>query len=212
MSSVKNEEPSPGQRTRKSQRDLNKEATREAILRAARKLFARRGYSDTSLQAVVEAARVTTGAVYHHFQDKRGLFQAVAESVELEILKRVAQRVSGLPTAWEQVMAGALATLEICIEPEIRRIVFVDAPNVIGAAKWRQIELKFGYGMLCETLRELQRREEIRETPVEILGPMILGTLIEAANAIASTKDREVALEAAQKTVSLFLESLRVER
>src|SRR5258707_950225 len=101
----------------KTQRELNKEATRDAILHAARKLFARHGYADTSLAQVVQAARVTTGAVYHHFGDKKNLFQAVAESVEVEILKRIAERASDLPSAWQRLMAGTAAMLQVCTEP-----------------------------------------------------------------------------------------------
>jgi len=193
----------------RSQRDLNKEATRQAILHAARKLFGRRGYAATSLSAVVQAAHVTTGAVYHHFGDKQALFRAVAENVELEILHRVAAITLGLPTAWQQLTGGASAMLHICIEPDIRRIVFQDAPNVIGAAKWREIELQFGYGALCRNLEDLAAAGELRTVAVNVLAPMILGALIEAANAIAIADDRQTALAEAQKTVLLFLESLR---
>ena len=193
----------------KSLRELNKEATRAAILDAGRKLFGRHGYADTPLQAIVKAARVTTGAVYHHFCDKKALFQAVAERVELEILQRVAQSAQGLPTGWQRLTAGTAAMLQVCVEPDIRRIVFEDAPNVIGAASWRKIEMQFGYGALYQTLQELHAAGEIRSTPAHILAPMILGALIEAANAIGSAEDPQAALADAQKTLYLFLESLR---
>jgi AcrR family transcriptional regulator len=193
----------------KSRRDLNKETTREAILHAARGLFGRLGYAGTSLQDVVRAARVTTGAVYHHFGDKKTLFQAVAENVELEILQRVAAAAKDLPSSWERLTAGTSAMLQVSIEPDIRRIVFQDAPNVIGAATWREIELQFGYGALYRTLQELAAAGEIRTTAVNILAPMLLGALIEAANAIAVAGDPQVALADARKTVALFLESLR---
>jgi AcrR family transcriptional regulator len=193
----------------KSRRDLNKEVTREVILHAARKLFGRRGYADTSLNDVVREAGVTTGAVYHHFGDKKALFQAVAENVELEILQRVAAAAKELATPWQRLTAGTSAMLQICIEPDIRRIVFQDAPNVIGAASWRKIESQFGYGALYRTLQELAAAGEIRSAAINVVAPMLLGALIEAANAIALADDPQIARADAQKTVYLFLESLR---
>lgn len=198
-------------RTQKSRRDLNKEATRAAILAAARTLFASHGYVGTSLDAVVRSARVTTGAVYHHFGDKKELFQAVAESVEIEILKRVAERALAVTDAWQRLLAGVSAMLEICTEPAIRRIVFLDAPNVIGAAKWRAIELRFGYGALHRTFVELQEAGQIRAPAIDIVAPMILGALIEAANSVAIAKHKRVALAAAQETITRFLQCLRSE-
>jgi AcrR family transcriptional regulator len=196
--------------TQKSQRELNKEATRDAIVRAARKLFASRGYAETSLTEVVQLARVTTGAVYHHFGDKRDLFLAVAESIEMEVLQRIGEQAVQHQSTWEQLHAGSSAMLEICAEPEIRRIIFLDAPNVIGPAKWREVELHYGYGMLCDTLRRLTEDGEIHGVTVEVLAPMLLGALIEGANAVAAATDGRAALASARQTVFRFLESLRV--
>ncbi len=147
------------------------------------------------MTAIVRAARVTTGAVYHQFEDKRALFQAVAESVEVEILERVAERAIGLEDSWERLKAAASAMLEICTEP-------------IGAAKWRKIELRYGYGAMRATLAELQSKGELRSASVDVLAPMILGALIEAANAIATAKNQATALAQAQETLFLFLEAL----
>jgi AcrR family transcriptional regulator len=64
----------------KTQRDLHQESTRRSILRNARQLFTQKGYSATTLQAVVHAARVTTGAVYHHFGVKKGIYFARSQT------------------------------------------------------------------------------------------------------------------------------------
>lgn len=192
-----------------SRRDRNKELTRRGILRAARRLFSRHGYTDTPLNSVVQAAKVTTGAVYHHFGDKKGLFRAVAEDVEAEILKRVIDETRDTPDPWSRLLIGTLVMLDICSEPEIRRIIFIDAPNVIGGAEWREIELRYGYGAMRRTLAELVAAGKIRALSVDILAPMLLGSMIEAANSVASAQDKPAALRDAKEAVLIFAQALR---
>jgi AcrR family transcriptional regulator len=194
----------------KTQRDLHQESTRRSILRSARRLFAQKGYSATTLDGVVRAARVTTGAVYHHFGSKMDLFRAVAVAIEVEILERVGAATRDIQDPWSKLVSGVSAMLEICCEPDIRRIVLVDAPNVIGGAEWREIEIKYGYGAMHEALRGLQAAGAIRPLPVSILAPMLLGALIEGANSIAMAQDRVAALAAAREAISVVLEALRV--
>ena len=191
-------------------RELNKQATRAAILRAARRLFAKEGYAETQLQAVVREAGVTTGAVYDHFGDKKSLFRAVAELAEREILQRLAKATRGTRDPWSKLDTATMAMLEICSEPGIRQIVFLDAPNVIGAAEWHAIELRHSYGAMREVLGQLSAAGEIRRVPVDVLAPMLLGALIAAANNVALAEDTTAALTHAREVASIFLQALRV--
>ena len=193
----------------KTRRDLNSEATRRDMLAAAKIHFARDGYAAAPLSAIVEAAGVTTGAVYHHFGDKQGLFRAVAEAVEIEILQRIAAASAGEADPWRRLVAGCMAMLGICAEPHIQRIAFIDAPNVIGAREWREIERRYAFGVLQQTLQALQHRGIIRPCAVEILAPILLGATIEAATAIADAADQPAALAEAQAIIGRLLESLR---
>src|SRR5258706_6686773 len=79
----------------RSKHDLRSEATRQALVRAARSLFGARGYADVGTEEIVRAAGVTRGALYHQFHDKAGLFAAVAEEVEAEITGRIAAGTAG---------------------------------------------------------------------------------------------------------------------
>ncbi len=188
---------------------MNKESTRREILRAARRLFARYGYADTPLSAVVQAAKVTTGAVYHHFGDKKGLFRSVAESVEKEILERIGAQTLSVDDGWSKLTIGTTAILEIATEPDIRRIIFLDAPNVIGAAAWREVELQFGFGAMHQLLVQLKAADKINVPSAGVLAAMLLGALIEAANSVALAEDKTKALADAKATISVFLEAIR---
>jgi len=196
-------------RRSETRRERASVATRDEILRVAQRLFARRGYAATPLGAVVSAAGVTTGAVYHHFGDKQALFRAVAEAVERDILGRIVAASGASAAPWDQLVAGMSAMLEICVEPQIQRIVFIDAPNVLGAREWRETEMRFAYGVLRQTLAGLQASGVIRAGSVDILAPILLGAAIEAATAVARAADKQAALAEARATLLRLLEALK---
>ena len=117
--------------TPKRDRKADKSARMKArIIKTARSIFAQHGYGSTSLVDITKATKVTTGAIYHHFGDKKGLFQAVAEDMEQEILDDVTARISGISAPWDMFETGIIETLEICARPDIQRIVFREAPSV----------------------------------------------------------------------------------
>ncbi|MBP7779738.1 MAG: TetR/AcrR family transcriptional regulator [Acidobacteria bacterium] len=58
------------------------ERSRTAILDAALELFSHRGYGATSMRDIAGKAGVSTGSVYHHFQDKEAIFLALLEQFQ----------------------------------------------------------------------------------------------------------------------------------
>ena len=73
----------------KSRREEYAETTRTAIVEAAIAQFTADGFARSSIDAVAESARVTKGAVYHHFKDKADLFEAAFVVMEERLLARV---------------------------------------------------------------------------------------------------------------------------
>ncbi|NOX83840.1 MAG: TetR/AcrR family transcriptional regulator [Alphaproteobacteria bacterium] len=192
-------------------------ATRSHIIAVARRIFACKGFSGASLSEIVSHAKVTTGAVYHHFSDKKGLFRAVAESVEQEILNAVIERIgksketqSGIEgnefTAFEK---GVEFTLEVCAQPGIQRIVFHDAPAVIGQREWREVEMKYAFGLMQNMLASLSANGIIKNKNTEMLAQIILGAIIEAAHAVALSGNQKEALSEAKSIVLTMLGSLK---
>jgi len=113
-------------------RSQHAEATRRAVLAAARSLFGRKGYAQTSVDEIADAARVTKGAVYHHFAGKEALFRAVYAEVEAEAQARAldAGDPGGPPV--DQIVAMMNAYLDAALDVEFRRITLIDGPAIVG--------------------------------------------------------------------------------
>lgn len=149
--------------------------TREQVLAAARGLFAERGYHATGTTDIVEAAGAgTRGALYHHFADKQALFRAVFEQVELDRFEKTGAAVAG-DTGLEILVAGLGAFLDASIEGEIRQILLIDGPAVLGWEAWREIEERFGLGAIRSMLTQGRADGSIRDidigTPVQGIAP-----------------------------------------
>jgi AcrR family transcriptional regulator len=166
-------------------------ATRAALIGAARRLFAERGYAAVGTPEVAAAAGVTRGALYHQFAGKAELFLAVYEALEQELAERVGEQVAaaGATDPIDALAAGAEAFLDACAEPEVQRIVLIEAPAVLGWDTWRAIGLKYGLGLTEAILRTAIDAGRIGEQPVRPLAHVLIGALDEAALYVARAGD-----------------------
>ena len=194
-----------------NRRDRNRELTRGVILQAAREEFSKSGYADAQLSRIVEAAGVTTGAVYHHFGDKKGLFIAVAHVVEESLFEEVLRVSAVQKDRWAQVRTGMAMILSMAVEDNVRRIVFVDAPTVIGPAEWREIELQYAFGAMVETLNVLKKEGRLLATDTRVTAQILLGAVTEAANAVAQSDNSSRALKDARRTLEALFKALEKE-
>lgn len=90
-------------------------ATRQDILQAALKRFAHGGYAATSVQQIVDAARVSKPALYYYFKDKAGLFQALVHEAHDEryrLLREAAERTTGIRAQLEGMLRVLFAYVE----------------------------------------------------------------------------------------------------
>ncbi|HEX8581755.1 MAG TPA: TetR/AcrR family transcriptional regulator, partial [Acidimicrobiales bacterium] len=166
------------------------DATRRALVRAARDLFAAHGFADTGTEAVVKAAGVTRGALYHHFRDKTDLFRAVYEDLEQELVERVVAEVSAAGDPLAVLHRGAAAFLDACLDPAVHRVVLLEGPSVLGWATWREIDQAYGLGLVRAALEAAMGAGAIRSVPVEALSHVLLGALVEGAMLLANAEDR----------------------
>jgi AcrR family transcriptional regulator len=186
------------------------EATRNALIEAARALFAERGYADVGTEEIVRAAGVTRGALYHHFDGKRDLFEAVYERIEAELAQRIASGAlgGGVAEPLEAMRAGAETLLRACTEPEVQRIALLDGPAVLGWDRWREIAAEHGLGLIEGTLQAAVEAGAIPEQPIRPLAHLLMGALDEAAMLVARAEDPERMRVEVGRTVDTLLAAL----
>ena len=185
------------------------ETTRSALIEAARRLFAERGYAGVGTEEIVRAAGVTRGALYHHFDGKRDLLRAVYEQLEAEIAKEVAAGAKPGASIVDTLSAGAEMFLDRCLEPEVQRIVLLDAPAVLGWEEWREIGARYGLGLIEGLLTAGMESGEIRRQAVKPLSHALLGALDEIAMLVARSDDPARARAEAGQTIQGLLTAVR---
>lgn len=187
-------------------------STRDALIRAARPLFAEHGFAGVATETIVAAAGVTRGAMYHQFADKTELFAAVFEAVEIEVTERLATDffAAGETDPVALMRLGARAWLDLCAEPEIQRIVLIEAPAVLGWVRWREIGQRYGLGLVRGMLEGAMAAGRVPEQPVTPLSHLLMGSLDEAALYIAQSEDPAQAREDMQTVLDNILTGITV--
>ena len=151
-------------------------ATRARLVAAARELFARDGYGATGTEAILAAAGVTRGALYHHFADKQALFAAVCEQLHEEAERAIETDADAQGSAFDGLTAGCLAFLDFMAAPQARRILILDAPSVLGWEAWNEMDRRHGFGLLVQGVSEAVAEGSLAGEP-ETLAVMINGAL-----------------------------------
>ena len=179
-------------------------ATQSALIAAARRLWGERGYADVGTPEIAAAAGVTRGAMYHQYADKAALFGAVIEEVERDAMERLSAAVidaqPASPAAAMRIAADAW--LRIATEPELRRLVLLDAPAVLGWAAFRDLNQRYGLGLTEQLLDSAVEAGELRPQPVRPLVSVLLGAIDEAAMVIAAAEDPAVAYSEVRSVVT----------
>jgi AcrR family transcriptional regulator len=169
-----------GARPRRTQADRSA-ATRDALVAAARRLFAAHGFAEVPTDSIATAAGVTRGALYHQFADKMALFEvaldaAVGASDPVEAMRQAVQ-------AW----------LGMCTEQEIQRIALVDGASVLGWARWREICQRHVFGLVEAVVTQGIELGRIRARSARPIAHVLMGASDEAALYVAEAPDQELA-------------------
>jgi AcrR family transcriptional regulator len=195
--------------TRRTQAERAAE-TRAALIEAARPLFAAQGFAEVALETIVRAAGVTRGALYHHFADKTELFAAVFEKVEGEVAARMGEAIaaSNQTDPVEVMRLGADFWLDVCSDPEVQRIVLVDAPAVLGWTRWTEIGDRYNTGMVRALLTNAVETGRIPPQPIEATVLTILGAMREATLYVARAEDHDQARKDAGAVMNRLIRAL----
>lgn len=199
---------------KKDGRQENADATQAALRAAGRRLFGTLGYDGSAVGALCADARVTSGALYHHFGDKKGLFAAVAEELDRALVELAqgagAAALQAGAGPWDAFLASVDALLQAGLDPAGRRIGLVDAPAVLGADAWLAIRDRHGLGAMSATVAALQQAGQFAPGEPRRLARIILGLLYGAIEALPDNpRQGKAALGATKEVVHTMLAALR---
>ena len=202
MGSMTQQQDAPGKRAAQGR------ATRGQLIQVATRLFAEHGYEGTSIEAVLTAAGVSRGALYHHFAGKEALFEAVVAAVSDQVTLELTEVIRDCADPVEALRTAALAWISLAADPVIQRVVLVDAPSVLGWERWRDMDHGRTLGALQAMLQAVSDGGRL---PAELVSPfshMILAALDEIALVVARSTDSTTAVAEGRMAVEALIERL----
>jgi AcrR family transcriptional regulator len=150
--------------------------TKASLLAAARKLFARNGFAATSTEAILEAAGVTRGALYHHYKEKADLFADVCAAMHGEAAAAILEAADAAKEPFAALERGCEAWIDYMARPDARRLLVIEAPTVLGWERWNEMDAQ-GFASLTEGVREAMAAGELKTMPAEELAVLLNGAM-----------------------------------
>ncbi len=182
--------------------------TRAALVAAGRHLFGRNGFAATSVDDLAREARVTTGALYHHFPTKTALFETVFEGVHAEMLEASGRAAAGASDELEALSVGFEAFLDAVLEPDVQRILITDAPAVLGLARFTELDERYAVAAIVADLRAATAAGTLSVEDPETATRMLLGALVRGGMLIAGSADPGQTRDAVGRTIRAMLAGL----
>lgn len=198
-------------RTPSARRAEHAADTRGALIGAARRLFAEHGFDGTGTEQIVAEARVTRGALYHHFRDKADIFRAAMAEAAADVATRLIdeQLATDAQSPMAEIREGVSAFLDVCVDGDFQRIVLVDGPRVLGSDAWEDLVERYGRGILEEWLERCVGTGDLEDVPLHALARLLIAMLTEASLAIARADDPQSERAAFGETLDRILTGLR---
>ena len=184
--------------------------TRAALVAAGRQLFGTSGFAATSVDDIARAARVTTGALYHHFPTKAAVFEAVFEQVHADLLAASMAAAADAADTIELLAAGFGAFLDKVLEPEVQRIIITDAPAVLGLARFTELDERYAYAATVAALEAANAAGTLRVDDPPTLARLLLGALTRAGLLIASSPEPAATRDAVAATLRALISGFAV--
>jgi AcrR family transcriptional regulator len=205
---VEDRPPPHTQEDRPSLRTEQVRQTRAALVAAGRRLFGRNGYAATSVEDVATEARVTTGALYHHFPNKTALFETVFEGVHAEMLGASGRAAAGASDEIEALTLGFEAFLDEVLEPDVQQILVTDAPAVLGLARFTELDERYAFAEIVAALQAATAAGKLSVEDPETIARMLLGALVRGAMLIAGSEEPARTRNAVARAIRAMLAGL----
>ena len=184
-------------------------STKQALVEAALERFSTQGYARSSLDEIVAAARVTKGALYHHFKGKQDLFEAAFMDVEERASDRIRSAISSIRDPWEKALVGLREFLAVTRTEAYRRIVIQDGPAVLGHERYREREESSTFGLVQDIVASLLEDHELPATTVEAFTRLFFGAMSVTGAAVSTADDPQRASDDAEGAIVLVLAGIR---
>jgi AcrR family transcriptional regulator len=181
--------------------------TRAALVKAGRSLFGENGFRATSVEDLAREARVTTGALYHHFPTKTALFEAVFLQAHTDLMKTSTQAAHGASDGIDELARGFDAFLDGVLQPDIQRILIVDGPAVLGLARYTELDEQYAHSAIVHSLTAAAEAGTITVEDPETATRLLLGALTRGAMLIANSPDPIETRHAVAKSMRALLSS-----
>jgi AcrR family transcriptional regulator len=179
--------------------------TRAALIAAGRRLFGEQGFAATSVDELARAARVTTGALYHHFPTKTALFETVFEAVHAELMRASAGAARGATDELDALARGFDAFLDAVLKPDVQRILVTDAPAVLGLARFTELDERYAVSAIVAALQAADDAGRLHADDPETIARLLLGALVRGSMLIAGSADPAATRESVGRAVRALL-------
>jgi AcrR family transcriptional regulator len=179
--------------------------TRAALVTAGRRLFGTSGFAATSVEDIAREARVTTGALYHHFPTKAAVFEAVFEQLHAELLAASMSAGTERGDVVDLLIAGFGVFLDKVLEPEVQRILLTDAPAVLGLPRFIELDERHAFPATVAALTAASEQGTLRVDDPPTLARLLLGALTRAGLLIAGSAEPAATRDAVASTLRALI-------
>lgn len=178
---------------------------REALLDAATTVFAKAGFAQSSVEAIVKRARMSRRTFYEHFKDLRDVLNSVHERAADLAYAFISAQLEATPDPLERIRVGIHAYLgAISANRDAARVVLREA-RAAGPEyePRRDAESQRYTNLLLEALREAHRTGQLPAAPDETIAYALTSGIEGVALRYIARKEEEKAAEAAPALVEM---------
>ena len=186
-------------------------STKRALIEVATAQFTEHGYRGTSLDAIVAGARVTKGALYHHFSGKQAVFEAVFVKVENDAAREIKASLRSSRDPWEKALTGLRAFLDVVQDPTYQRVVIQDGPAILGYERFREQEERSSYSIVQDIVGSVLEAStyELDDPMKQTFSRIFFGALSAAGESVTTAEDPRQAVARIEAAIGFILDGLR---
>ena len=184
--------------------------TRAALCEAGRELFTERGFAAVGIEEIITRAGVSRGALYHHFDGKTALFTTIVEDIEASVSAAAIDRMAKVADPIDALLAGIRAVFDLCMDPVVLRLSFIEAPAVLGWSRWRELCERNSLGLLTDYLKRAMDSGRVPPRPVAPIAHLLHAASVELILLMANSPHPLRARRESEREMTRLVQGLTV--